>query len=71
MVNYAVEATFLGTLTCALANVDDNKKHEMHLLMQNVVIEVVKSGRIRALIGRFAATEVTKEDILDSLGKGI
>lgn len=35
--------------------------------MQNV--DVVRGGRIKALIGRLAARVVTQEDVLDSLRK--
>lgn len=67
IVNEAVEETFMDALTLALADADDNKKQEMYLLTKDVVLDIVKGGRIQALIRRLSARVVIKEDILDSL----
>lgn len=40
MVNDSVEATFKDDLMCALADLDDKKKQDMHIQMENVVINV-------------------------------
>lgn len=69
MINDAVEETLVDALNCALDNVDDDKKHGMYVLMQNIVLDVVKGGRIQALIGRLVAHAVMQEEVLDSLGK--
>lgn len=69
MVNDTAKGIFMDALTYFLADVDDNKKHDMSLLMKNVVVEVVKGGRIQALIGRLAARAVSQEDVLYSLDK--
>lgn len=69
MINDAVEVTFTDSMNCSLAYFDDNKKNGLYLLMKNVIVEVVKGGRIRALIGRLAARAVTKDEVLENLGK--
>lgn len=41
----------------------------MYLLMQNVVGDVVKGGRIQALIDRLAARAAMKEEVFECFGK--
>lgn len=59
MVNEFVEEIFMDAFVCYLADIDENKKQEMNLLMRNVVVEVVKGGRIQELICRLTSRTVT------------
>lgn len=53
----------------ALEYMYDNKKLEMYLYIQNLVVEAVKDGRMQALIGRLSARAVTQEGVLEIIGK--
>lgn len=43
----------MESLTCDLADVNDNKKHGKNLLFKNLVTEVVKGGCIQVLVESF------------------
>lgn len=68
MINDADEAKFMDSLKFSL-DVEDKKKHGMYILMQNVVVNVVKGGRIQALTWRLAEREEMKNNVLENLGK--
>lgn len=69
MKNDAAEATFLDALTCDLDCLDDSRKHEIYLLMQNVFFNVFKGSFIKDIISRLVVRVVTQENVLDGLGK--
>lgn len=70
MMKDAVEVTFIESLACELADVNENKKQEMYMLMKDVIFDVMNCHHIQAHIGRLSKGRLIKKKYLKVSASG-